>query len=1292
LGRKVNRFEAAPRAFISYARSDGEETAAWLRTRLEKDHPEITLWLDRAQMVAGLGWWKQITEALDKVEILIMVLTPGATGAEIAAKEWRYARQQGVRVCPVTLDASTLNFKLLPAWIRRAHCYDLQREWETFVGYLHSPGKTNRVPFMAPDLPEKCVERSAELETLLELLLEDSRESARAVATALHGSGGFGKTTLACMLCHHDKIISAFDDGILWVTLGEVPNIQGELTKLYAALTGDRPPFVDIDDASIQLSTHLESTTCLIVIDDVWDPNHLKPFLRGGTRCSRIITTRQLSVLSGFGINRTPVDRMTLEEAVQMLLARIPSASGEVGKLRAIAERLGNWPLLLKLASSQLNERIERGDSLNGALAYVERALDKRGIVAFDRAGRTARGDAVASTVAASLEQFSAEDQLRCAELAIFRGDSAFPLTAACTLWDLDEFDSEALMLRFDDAALLEFDLKIANVRIHNVLRSYLETRMGSAQNLHARLVSRWLRRPLELPDVYAWTWIGWHLAQARQLEQLKLLLLDFDWVRTRMRVVSIQIALQDFKFIADSSDGCVVRDALILAADGLALDYGQLRIQLCGRIERGRSLALDRLLDQADRSEPKPRLDLAERSLTHPGGALTAILKSHLRAVEVLTISPSNQWIVSGSWDWTLRLWDLERNSVLRTFEGHQGTVHAVAFAPDGLTILSASEDRTLRLWELATGKLLQIFAGHTLPVLGVAIAGDSEHAYSASEDGSVREWNLTTGVSKTLFKGDYHQLGPIAVTQDGRRLIFGAGDSTIRVMDMENQGATQVFEGQGGVVRSLALSRDNSRVVSGHEDGLVRVWMLDTGTHVVDLAGHRDAVKAVVFFGSGADRVISGSNDRTLCLWNLETGQALRVLKGHSGFVRAIAVSSVTADVYSGSTDCTIRRWNVESGSTDSSARGHAGTITRLAISSDGCGAVSGSGDSDMLVWSTVPAEQQRLLPSARVPASSPTVVGRLTGHTDRINAVDLSEDGDWAVTASRDKTLRMWNLRQVRGSHVFRGHTREVLDIQISVDGSRVVSFARDRTVRVWEMRTGRAIRVLVSEENERARVSLDAGSAMIAELGTGPLIDVCAKPIPQDARIAISPDGSCVVIGCQRNVRRWDLRTGTTDNKRVDDFDAVTMSFAPDSRSVIVGSLAGPLLLWPFEQDPMLLEGHTGTILDIMVTPDGRKVISAATDDTIRIWDLATGRQERQVKGYVGRADAVAIAHHGNLAYVIYGHVVVAYDLSACTRIGSLSFDHQITAISVTPSGMRTAIGDQSGRVHFLNIQT
>ena len=92
-------FNPKPRVFISYARKGGgEEFATQLRKRLEKEEPEITLWQDRAEMEGGLGWWKQIEEALDQVRFLVIVMTPEAMLSEMTRKEWWYARQRGQRL------------------------------------------------------------------------------------------------------------------------------------------------------------------------------------------------------------------------------------------------------------------------------------------------------------------------------------------------------------------------------------------------------------------------------------------------------------------------------------------------------------------------------------------------------------------------------------------------------------------------------------------------------------------------------------------------------------------------------------------------------------------------------------------------------------------------------------------------------------------------------------------------------------------------------------------------------------------------------------------------------------------------------------------------------------------------------------------------------------------------------------------------------------------------------------------------------------------------------------------
>jgi TIR domain len=150
-----DRFSGTPRIFLSYARKDGEEFATRLRNRLQIEQPEIVLWQDRTEMEGGVGWWKQIEEALDQVRFLVIVMTPAAMQSEMTRKEWRYARQRGVNVYPVKgCREEELDYASLPNWMRKAHFFDLDKEWETFVNYLQSDRQPTRVPFMAPDIPD----------------------------------------------------------------------------------------------------------------------------------------------------------------------------------------------------------------------------------------------------------------------------------------------------------------------------------------------------------------------------------------------------------------------------------------------------------------------------------------------------------------------------------------------------------------------------------------------------------------------------------------------------------------------------------------------------------------------------------------------------------------------------------------------------------------------------------------------------------------------------------------------------------------------------------------------------------------------------------------------------------------------------------------------------------------------------------------------------------------------------------------------------------------------------------
>ena len=399
----------APRIFLSYSRRDGHQVAARLRKKLA---PKFSLYQDLVNLEGGNDWWDQLKKAIAEVEYLILVITPRALESKYVAQEWSFARQQGVCVIPV-FEPPEPDFAALPhKWMRDTHFVNIAipEQWTRFIHQLESPCTTPRVPFMADDLPSDYVERPSEFSELKALLLDQSRSTPVSIVAA-KGAGGYGKTTLAKALCHDADIQQAFHKGILWVTLGKEPgDLTTHVITLIETMTGERPGFGDVNAASARLSELLSGNDILLVIDDVWKPAHAAPFLRGGKQCVRLITTRDSATLPTDSRN-TPVDAMRTAEASELLSKNLAAAPTELGRL---AEKLGEWPLLLKLVNGILVRRTKDAKQpLKDAIAYVER----RGLNALDDP------EVIAKTLALSIEQ------LATADASASRSSPSFPKT-----------------------------------------------------------------------------------------------------------------------------------------------------------------------------------------------------------------------------------------------------------------------------------------------------------------------------------------------------------------------------------------------------------------------------------------------------------------------------------------------------------------------------------------------------------------------------------------------------------------------------------------------------------------------------------------------------------------------------------------------------------------------------------------------------------------------------------------------------------------------------------------------
>ena len=506
--------------FISYARAD-EHFATELMNRLAKE-PDIAPWQDRIKMAPG-DFEDQIRRGIDSSELFVLVFTPAALRSTWVEREWRYARESGRCIVPIkpTFDSQMIDAELdklraeLPIWMQRIQTYDFDAYWKRFVAVLQSPCQATRAPFQAGDLPSNFVHRTAQFQQIVDAILDEGHKNPSGETVVVHGTGGFGKTTLALSVCHDPDVFMACDGGILWVTLGEQPSVASELEKIYAALTGERPGFKDQDEAMFEVAKKLEGKRCLIVIDDAWNTRDLKPFLHAARSCSRLVTTRVFNVARDAADERRRISiaSPTADEAERMLSAGMTIPADSVADLRLLAERLKRVPLLLQLANRTLRGRTALGESVQDALDWALRQYIDYGAVAFDDKSGGTRNDAIRNTVEVSLG-FLKDERQRCLELGVLHEDTDVPFSVIGTLWNANPTQVQQLVQRLHDFALVELNLPRQTIRLHDHIRAYLEGELAHPALVHARLAEAW-KDPRRLPGGYAVQQIVFHLTES---------------------------------------------------------------------------------------------------------------------------------------------------------------------------------------------------------------------------------------------------------------------------------------------------------------------------------------------------------------------------------------------------------------------------------------------------------------------------------------------------------------------------------------------------------------------------------------------------------------------------------------------------------------------------------------------------------------------------------------------------------------------------------------------------------
>jgi serine/threonine protein kinase len=198
-------------------------------------------------------------------------------------------------------------------------------------------------------------------------------------------------------------------------------------------------------------------------------------------------------------------------------------------------------------------------------------------------------------------------------------------------------------------------------------------------------------------------------------------------------------------------------------------------------------------------------------------------------RTNRVVAFAPDGRRAASGSlYDGMVRLWEVDTGRELASFRGHTDWVVAVAFAAEGRYLLSGSMDRTLKVWDLERDRATPL---RSVTLTGdrsacVAFSPDGRRALTGGADKTLRLWNLSDGQELARLTGNADTILAVAFAADDRFAVSGGLDKSVRVWDLVRGREEGRFDGHTGEVQCVAGSPEGLTFASGSADGSVRVW----------------------------------------------------------------------------------------------------------------------------------------------------------------------------------------------------------------------------------------------------------------------------------------------------------------------------------------------------------------------------------------------------------------------------------------------------------------------------------
>lgn len=338
---------------------------------------------------------------------------------------------------------------------------------------------------------------------------------------------------------------------------------------------------------------------------------------------------------------------------------------------------------------------------------------------------------------------------------------------------------------------------------------------------------------------------------------------------------------------------------------------------------------------------------------------------KGHTNGVTCLQFD--DDILATGSYDATIRIWNIETGEVLNTLRGHSSGIRTLQF--DDTKLISGSFDKTIKIWNWQTGECLSTLQCHTEGVLSVHFDGVT--LASGSVDKTVKIFNFDTKQTFCL-RGHTDWVNHVRIDSESRTVFSASDDLTVRLWDLDTKHCIKTFHGHVGQVQQVLLMPPDfepDEIPSNDTQDSASVHSRRSVTPTPPAETLDDRLAYGPSFTSDPSRplppryMLTGGLDNTIRLWDTTTGKSVRSMFGHVEGIWGLVGD--TLRVISGANDSMVKIWEPRSGLCERSFTGHAGPVTCVGLSDNRM--ASGSEDGEVRLYNFEDdAVQERGTPS--------------------------------------------------------------------------------------------------------------------------------------------------------------------------------------------------------------------------------------------------------------------------------------------------------------------------------------